>query len=83
MLYANDALDGWVALVVFQCEVFVLEGEYVFHVGVDAHCRKRVGGALQLRVYLFQMIEIDVRVAQGVYEYAGFVAAYLRNHHCE
>jgi hypothetical protein len=29
------------------------------------------------------MIEIDMRVAQGVYEYAGFVAAYLRHHHCQ
>ena len=67
-------------VVAFQPEVLVLEVEDAVHVGVEVHRRQRARRAFQLQAGLGQMVEVEMRVARGVDEFAGLQLAYLRHH---
>ena len=67
-------------IVVRQLEILILEIEDTFHLRVQCHVRQRTGLTRQLQLDLLQMVVVDVRIAQGMYEIACFLAGYLRHH---
>ena len=80
-LHGDWRLDGWMRVVIFQSEVFKLEGEQVFHSGVDAHMRQCTWRTRQLLFNLFHMVAINMRIAQGVHKVPQLQITYLRHHH--
>ena len=69
----------WV--IVFEGEVFVLEVEDGFHVGVDTHPRQGARLTGELQAGLLQMVEVEVSIACGVDEVAGTESCDLCHHH--
>ena len=67
-------------IVVRQLEILILEIEDTFYLRVQCHVRQRTGLTRQLQLDLFQMVVVDVRIAQGMYEIACLQAGYLRHH---
>ena len=59
----------------------ILEGEDVFHIGVQLHLRQLSRLSAELEVNLFEMIEVDVGVPRGVDEFARLQPAHLSYHH--
>lgn len=53
----------WPRIVIGQFEVFIFEAEDVLYVRVQSHFRERARLTGQLQVYLFQVVQVDVRVA--------------------
>src|SRR6478752_1967311 len=72
-----------VRVVFLYREVFIAKSEYVFHGRIDPHCRQAPRRARQLQARLFQMIEIEMSIAECVNEVAWLIACHLRHHHCE
>ena len=68
-------------VVVLKLEIFVLETENIFHIGIDAHGGQWARVAGELQFHLLQMVKIDVCVAQCVYKVASLQACDLRHHH--
>jgi hypothetical protein len=50
-------------------------------VRVEVHFGQFIGGAAELQLCLFDMVQVEVGVAEGMDEFAGFQAADLRDHH--
>ena len=69
-----------VRLIPDQLEVFVGKIEDRADIGIDFKPRQRARRAGQLQVGLLQVVEVEVRIAEGVYEVAGFQACHLRHH---
>ena len=80
-LYRYHSLDVWMRVIIHQLKVFVLEVEDVLHVGINLHLGQWTRLAGELQIHLFQMIEVQVRVADGVNEVAGLQARHLSHHH--
>ena len=80
-LHGDWRLDGWMRVVIFQSEVFKLEGEQVFHIGVNAHMRQGTWRTRQLLFDLLHMVAVNMRVAQGVHKVTQLQITYLRHHH--
>lgn len=72
-----------VALIIDQLEV--IEGKVIdrLDLGIDLHAGKREGLAGELQFGLLDVIGVEVQIAEGVDEFAGFVSADLRDHHGE
>ena len=70
-------------LVAHEPEVVVGEIEDRLDAGVELHSRERVRRACELGVGLIQVVEIQVRVSQGVHELAGLEPGDLGDHHRE
>lgn len=68
-------------IVVRQFEVLESEVEQVVHRLVETHRRKRAWFTLQLRIDLFEMIEIDVRITERVHEGTRLHVHDLGDHH--
>src|SRR6201996_3279935 len=68
-------------LVVLEREIPMAEGEDVLHFGIYAHRGQRKGLARKLLARLVEMVEIEMRVAEGVHELAGREPRHLRHHH--
>ena len=64
-------------------EVVMAEREDVLGVGVDRHRGKRTRRAGQLEIGLFQVVQVEVGVAEGVDEVAGLQIRHLGHHHGE
>src|SRR5438105_12515910 len=75
--------DRRVRVVALEGEILVPEGEEILHRGVEAHRRQRLWRACQLLVGLLEMVEVEMRVAERVHEFAGLVPGRLRHHQRE
>src|ERR1044071_2396514 len=73
-------LDGRVRIIADQFEILVFEFVNVFHRGVELHLRQRTRFARELQLRLFQVIGVEVKIAKGVHEGAGFQLADLGDH---
>ena len=60
-----------VRVVAFEHEVLVLEGEQILGRRIEPQRRQRQGLARQLQPRLVEVVQIEVRVAEGVDELAG------------
>ena len=67
-------------VVTVEPEVFEFEGKNVVDRRVDPHRRQGAWCAGKLQPGLIEMVAVDVGVAEGVHEFAGLVAADLRQH---
>ena len=62
-------------------EVLVAEAEDVLHVGIDVHLRQGARFARQLQMYLVEVVQVDVCVAQCMDEVARLQSRHLSHHH--
>ena len=70
-------------LVIYQFEIPEPEAEDVADIGVDPHFGEGQGLPGKLQFYLFQVVGVDVYVAAGPHEIAGYQVADLRHHQRE
>ena len=70
----------WMWVVAFELEVFVLEIEDVLYVGIDLHGGQGTRVARQLQLGLFDVVQVEVRVACGVDEVTRTEARHLCHH---
>ena len=82
-LHGYCSLDMWMWVIIFQTEVFKFEAEDILHLRIDPHCGQFPELPRQLKVYLIDMVIVDVGIAEGVDEISWLVAANLCNHHCK
>ena len=61
-----------VRVVAGEGEIFIFEIENRLDVGIQYHLGQRPRFAGELQMHLFEMIGLDVGIAQGVNEIAGF-----------
>ena len=61
-------------IVAFEREVLVAQREQVGRRRIDQHARQSPRRARELQPRLFEMIEIEMRVAERVDEFAGLAA---------
>ncbi len=72
-----------VGLVADEFEIFVFEIEDVGDSFVYTHFRQGIGLPGQLFLGLFDVVGIEMHIAESVDEFAGFETSDLRNHHGE
>src|SRR5438105_2491412 len=72
--------DVRVRLVVLQFEIGALEFEDILHLADDLHRGQWIGSSHELLARLLQVIQVKVRIAQGMHEIAGLQAGHLRDH---
>jgi hypothetical protein len=83
LLDRNRSLDCRPRIVVLKGKVIELEAENVLHIRVNLHRRKPLQCTRQLFLGLFEVITVEVQVAERVDELERFVVAYLGHHHEE
>ena len=66
LLYSYLSLDVWVRIVLYQCEIIVLEIKDVVSEWIQCHLRKRTRLTGKLQLDLLQMVVVDVSVSQRV-----------------
>lgn len=67
-------------VIIFQLEIFVVEAENIFHVRIDFHGRQGTRGTGELQVYLFQVVQLNMGITEGMNKVARFQAGYLCHH---
>ena len=70
----------WPRIVVFQFEIFKVEIENILYVRIQLHRGERARSSRELQARLFQMVEIEMRVARSVNEVARAESSHLRHH---
>lgn len=70
-------------LVSHQFEVFVFEIEDIGHFRIEFHLGQGKGLSAELQFYLVQVVEVDVRITEGMDELAGMQTRSLCHHHGE
>ena len=70
-------------LVTDQLKILVAEIKNTFYLGIDLHLRGWQGLPGQLQVRLLQVVHIQVRVTQCVYEFTRFQTGYPGHHQGE
>ncbi len=81
MLYAHFRAYVVPRVVSFQTEVFIFEVEQALNVLVQNHSRQLSRCTCELQTGLIQMVKIQMCVAGGMYEVAGFQSCHLCHHH--
>ena len=66
LLYSYLSLDVWVRIVLYQCEIIVLEIKDIVSECIQYHLRKRTRLTGKLQLNLLQMVVVDVSVSQRV-----------------
>ena len=66
LLYSYLSLDVWVRIVLYQCEIIVLEIKDIVSEWIQYHLRKRTRLTGKLQLNLLQMVVVDVSVSQCV-----------------
>ena len=66
LLYSYLSLDVWVRIVLYQCEIIVLEIKDIVSEWIQYHLRKRTRLTGKLQLDLLQMVVVDVSVSQRV-----------------
>src|SRR5882757_3084907 len=79
--YGHCGLDVRVRIVAFERKVLVTEREDILDVRIDLHDRQWTRRPRQLQPRLFQMVGVEMRVAERVHEIAGLQPRHLRDHH--
>src|SRR6478735_978587 len=79
--YSHLGLDVRVRVVAFERKILVAERENILHIRIDLHHRQRPCRPRQLQPRLFEMVGVEMRVAERVHEIAGLEARHLRHHH--
>jgi len=79
----NLGLDVGVGIVVLEGEVVGGEGIDIADGGVEAHDGERAGVTGELEAGLIEVVRVEVEVAEGVDEVAGFVADHFGHHEGE
>src|SRR5262249_48881964 len=75
--HRDFGLDMRVRVVALEFEVFVLEREDVLHIGIDLHHGQGPRRPRELQPRLFEMVGIEMGVAERVHEVAGLQARHL------
>src|SRR5690349_21408999 len=70
-------------LIIFKRKVFKLKIENVFHIRVDTHYGKRIRLVCKLQCSLFEMIIVQMYIAESMNEITGLQVANLGDHHCK
>lgn len=78
--HRNRPCDVRMRIVILQREILVFEREDILLFGIDTHGRQRTGISGELQFHLFQVVVVDMRVAQSVDEIARFETRHLRHH---
>ena len=78
-LYCYFSGNMRVRIVIDQFKVFILEIEYVFTSGLF-HLWKCPRLTAQLEFHLFQVVQIDMCISQGMYKISGFQSRNLGYH---
>src|SRR4030065_420570 len=81
--YRDRCLDGGMRVVVQQLKIIELKIEDRAHCGVEVYAWPRPRGARQLRARLFEVVAVEVRIAEGMDEIAGFESGHLGHHQRE
>src|SRR5438132_2154672 len=68
-------------LVILKAEILITKPEDVANRGIDMHLGPWIGLARYLLARLFAMIEIEMRITEGVHEFARRMARHLGHHH--
>ena len=68
-------------IVARQVEIFVLKREQVLYLRIQFHAWKRTRFARKLQAHLLQVVQVDMRIAQGMDEIARTKACHLRHRH--
>ena len=71
LLDRDRCLDAGMSLVIFQREIGILKREDVSHRRIEPHGRQRIRLARELLFRLFDMVEVEMSVAETVHEFAG------------
>ena len=61
-----------VRIVIDQFKVLILEIEYVLYIRIYFHLRKCPRLTAQLEFHLFQVVQIDMCISQGMYKIPAF-----------
>src|ERR1700733_15469405 len=61
----NFRLDVRMRLIAFEREILIAERENIPNLRIEAHVRQRIGLARELLARLVEMIEIEMRGAEG------------------
>jgi hypothetical protein len=77
-LHRNRRFDAGERVVAFQGEVLEFEVVDVFDGGIQVHLRQWARVADELEFRLFEMIGVEMQIAEGVDEFTGFQIADLR-----
>ena len=61
-------------------DVVVCEIEYRPNTGIELQSRKVTGIASELQASLFDVVAVEMHIAEGMYEFSGLEAGDLRHH---
>src|SRR5690349_24360659 len=67
-------------LVILEAEILIMKPEDVAHRGIDMHPGQWISLARDLLARLFAMIEIEMRITEGVHEFARRMVRHLGHH---
>ncbi len=79
-LYCYFSGNMRVRIVIDQFKVFILEIEYVLYIRIYFHLWKCPRLTAQLEFHLFQVVQIDMCISQGMYKISGFQSRNLGYH---
>src|SRR6266853_1693827 len=79
----DRGLDRGVRVVCLEVEILVTEIEDVPYRRVEPHARQRPRRASELLSRLLHMVRVEVRIAEGMHEFARLQLTYLRHHQRE
>jgi len=57
-------------VIIHQLKIFKFKTEYVFYVGVNLHCRKLTWFSGKLKLYLIQVIQINMSISKCMNKFA-------------
>src|SRR3569623_3273847 len=78
--HGDRRFDSGVGVIGDQLEIFITKIEQRSDCGIEDHARHWIRRTLQLQFRLFEMIEIELSIAERVHEIAGLEARHLRDH---
>src|SRR6185436_881417 len=78
--YRYRGFDCRMRLVAFEREVFISEGEHVFHGGIEFHAREGPRRARELLARLLEVVQVKMGVAQREHELGRLQPGRLRDH---
>src|SRR5579871_3269296 len=67
-------------LVILQGEIFKLERKDILHCGIELHHRQRMGCPGELELCLFEVVAVEMHVAETMNELPGLESADLGHH---
>src|SRR5690606_8537808 len=81
--YGNRSSNVGMGVIIDQFEIFVAKGQQIGHCRVNVHPRQRTWLARELERGLFQMIVVQVGVAERVNKFTRLKFGHPRYHHSQ